>query len=105
MIDGNRVFRDKMTVAPVSAIGVFGCCFAAHGLHFDASGSSDTDLNRPVLHERPIQRIIIVSKGSNHAQHEIAAATALPHHSTRLVAPGKIAALALEQARGPGPVS
>ena len=104
VVDAHRVVRDKMTVAPIGSVAVFGRSSAAHSLHFDASCRADADLNGPILHERPIHRIVVIAVSGDHAQDQVAAAAAFPYHSTRLVAPGKIPAFALKKAGGPGPV-
>src|SRR5690349_5598872 len=103
VVDPDRVVRNKMTVAPVFAVAVFGSSLAAYSLHFDVSSGAYADLYAPILHECPIYRIVVVAESCDHSQDQVAAASALPEHSTSLVAPGRFPALALEKAGSPGP--
>src|SRR5580693_1422291 len=98
VIHGHCVLGHEMSIAPVLAVRVLGRGPAAYCLNLNASGSTDSDLDRSVLQERPIDRVIVIAEGGNHPQHQVAPPPAIWRCATRGVAPCEIAGLALEQA-------
>src|SRR5215467_2514442 len=78
VVDPDRVVRNKMTVAPVFAVAVFSSSLASNSFYFDGASGAYADLYAPILHERPIDRVVVVAKSRYHAQDQVAAAPSLP---------------------------
>src|SRR3989442_11462296 len=100
---GHGVLGDQMAITAVMTVAVFGCRTALDRLHLHGAGRAHADLDAPVLHESPVERVIVIAESGDHAQHQIASSTRRYLSRGHGVTPRGLGRRPFKQACGPGP--